>query len=340
MATGIGKSSFLFALALGVTSAAQAQQDRVEYVLPGDTVDMPFATLRGEFSQSARGRELLNFADVMGIGIAYDENLSARGRAPVTYDKKSQTVFLRPDMNPLEENLRLGEGLRRAWMETAHEFEDIRQRRFLDAEQSWALRQGITADAVAYGALIVAEQLEAKKAPALGKKAAQVLQIAEDLREKIKDGSLTRGEYRRTALLPAFRAIDDHARDNIEADMQQRLAACDSLDRRLNSARLEAEQVDTLKAFLKTEIADSKFNRTILRKLGGTGLDLSAKTAWKGSANKLLDRTPFRSLSDPRGMKIALREMSKGITWKYEIPLKKKLREEKRRNARAAKKTP
>ncbi len=321
--------------------SAQAQDD---YVLPsGADGDYMFAVLRMEFAKSARGAELLDFADSAKVAIAYDSTRSAIAHAPVSYDARTNTVLLKPAMPLEEECLRLGEGLRRAWQNHALNHSEIEDTTLIMPRQRWALKQIGTADALAYSSLIWAERLNANKIPMdqpVPRFGHDAFEIAQNLRAEINGDGLSLGEYRKIALKPAFRALAPYFRDNLEAYNEERIDNYVKLRALADAADLPTSTMDSLATLRDSHVEDAKFTRRFIRQMGGMSLETDAKTAWsRAHVTKMVKRKPYKSVPDRAGFREAQQEFHNSAN-DLENDLKRKVKKYQRQQKRLARKAP
>lgn len=242
------------------------------------------AELRGEFSRTVMGRQLLDMADKGGITIVYDSTLHER-HAHAEYNAGTKQASVRPDLSTNDQVLYLSHELRHAWQDLELGYGDM-EKRLLTPTQRWVARRFLEADAAAFSTVFLAERMQAMyhtEQPADSGAYFEYTMAKELLREYRSSNGLTAAEYREQVLSSAFDNLGSY--DNKHLALAVR--GTELLKTQVEIVQIyvdnnmfsEADEaLRDLKTMIGSTPSDAAFDQW-LRRMGGTSLNTNAKTS-------------------------------------------------------------
>ncbi len=209
----LARGTAMVALTLGLSTSmvmestipASSSEPTTDTVQVVESLRTDVSQLRGEFSKTSLGRDMLALADANGISIVYDDALSGTTLLG-SYNADTKLLRMNPSQSMAEQVMIMAHELRHAWQDVVLGYGEM-ENRLLTPQQQWTLRRYLEADAFAFSAYFMAERMlelpEAERPDGLREMAAAHLLHA----EFASDDGLTNEEYRRYALDRMFETL-------------------------------------------------------------------------------------------------------------------------------------
>lgn len=274
------RDAFKKALALVSTAAALSFSAAAQGAMPRTFGDDPkVGPLRAEFSRTALGRELLEYADSCNVDIVHNDMLMCSAE----YSPMENRIRVDSRLKMEDQVVFFAHEIRHAWQDKTLGDWHAEDSVLLSPQQVWTLRRYCEADAAAFSAYFWADRMTALAGETFSasENSESEFIAASYLRCEVDspDG-LTLDEYKDMVLVPFLNGLSWYDRRHLECASKPKRTLTAVLNKAADKGPAALEGIAQ-----RLDLApDAASFENFLRGYGGLSLDPAAPTSLRGAA--------------------------------------------------------